>query len=313
MNIVVVADSASISGGMQKCAVWSAIGLAQRGHSVTYLAGYGPIDPAFAVNPGVRVVCPEYEERPARHDRGDAMKRVFGNPEMGQAMKEILADLSPQDTVVHCHDVDRIVTMRPIEVAMKRGFPVVMTLHTYGLSCPSGSFFNFSTSEQCSLTPMSFACLRSECTGHGRATKAGHVAKFMVNRYRSGIPTRLRHIVCVSEFSKRINLPHLPREADVRVIANHVDLLPGPRVEAERNRPFTYVGRLVPEKGPEVLARAARLLGVPVKFVGDGPEKERVLAANPEAEVTGWIAPAQVHEELAEARALCMVSRWNEG
>jgi glycosyltransferase involved in cell wall biosynthesis len=297
---------------MQKCAVWSAVGLAGRGHHVRYLAGYGPVDPVLSAGGSVEVVCMGYEERSARGNRKDMLQRMFGNPETAEAMARMLEGLDPSDTVIHVHDVDRIVTSRPIQVAMERGFRVVMTLHSYALACPNGAFYNFRRDELCTLRPGSMACMLEECTGHGRATKIGHLVKFLVNR-RRGMPGRLAHIICVSEFSRRLHEPHLSPESKVHVVPNHVDFLEGPRVEAERNRIFTYVGRIVPEKGPVVLARAARLAGVPVKFVGDGTDADRVREANPDAIVTGWLPPDEVHRELEAARAICMVSRWYEG
>jgi glycosyltransferase involved in cell wall biosynthesis len=313
LDVVVIADSASMTGGMQKCAIWGAYGMAERGHRVTYLAGYGPPDGLLCDHPRIQNVCFGYDDVPAREDRRAALRRVLGNREAADALRGVLAGLSPNSTVIHVHDVDRIVTTSVIAAARRAGFATVATLHTYGLVCPSGSFFDFREERVCPHRPLSAACCLTECTGHGRATKAGHLAKFAVSRAVAGVPRSLRHIICVSEFSRDVHLPYLPADARVHVIPNHVDTAAQPRVPVERNRVYTYVGRLVPEKGPDLLAAAARKAGVRVRFVGDGPSRERVSRLNPDAEITGWCAPAKVHDYLQEARALCMVSRWYEG
>jgi glycosyltransferase involved in cell wall biosynthesis len=310
LNVIVVADSASMTGGMQKCAIYGALGMAARGHKVTYLAGYGPVDPLLK---DVNVICFEYPDVSAREDKKAALRRVIGNRETANAMRRLLSGKSPSNTIVHVHDVDRIVTTSVMAVARRMGFPVVMTLHTYGLACPSGSFFDFREERVCDRVPMSSACRKAECTGHGKLTKLGHIAKFAVNRTVARVPQGLKHIICVSDFSRDVHLPHLPVEAEVRVVLNHVDAEQGPRVDIAANESFVFVGRLVPEKGPDLLAAAAKEAGVRVKFVGDGPSREKILEINPLAEITGWVPPAQVHEELRNARALCMVSRWYEG
>ena len=43
MQVVVVADHAHINGGQAKVSIESAIGLAGRGHEVTYFAAVGPV------------------------------------------------------------------------------------------------------------------------------------------------------------------------------------------------------------------------------------------------------------------------------
>lgn len=55
MQIVLVADHASINGGQAKVVVESALGLAARGHAVTVFAAVGPADPRLAAA-GVAVV-----------------------------------------------------------------------------------------------------------------------------------------------------------------------------------------------------------------------------------------------------------------
>lgn len=43
-------------------------------------------------------------------------------------------------------------------------------------------------------------------------------------------------------------------------------------------RKVTYCGRLTEEKGADLVAQAARALGLPSLFVGDGPLRERIQA-----------------------------------
>jgi glycosyltransferase involved in cell wall biosynthesis len=86
----------------------------------------------------------------------------------------------------------------------------------------------------------------------------------------------------------------------------------GPPAAVARNRGVAYVGRLTEEKGVLVLAEAARRAGVPVRFVGDGPMRTRILALNPDALITGWLDEPAAIAAMREARAVVAPSLWYE-
>lgn len=76
-----------------------------------------------------------------------------------------------------------------------------------------------------------------------------------------------------------------------------------------------YVGRLSAEKGADVLLEAWRGSQLPLRLVGEGPERERLaeLAAQaPGAELTGFESPNQVARRLEEAGLVILPHRWEE-
>ncbi len=75
-----------------------------------------------------------------------------------------------------------------------------------------------------------------------------------------------------------------------------------------------YVGRLSREKGVGVLLDAVAGSGVPLRIVGEGPERA-ALAARATGNVTflGARSRAEVLGEMANARALVVPSLWYEG
>ncbi len=86
---------------------------------------------------------------------------------------------------------------------------------------------------------------------------------------------------------------------------NPQDLVQFPATDPSQNRPFIYVGRMTEEKAPWTLAEAGKALGVPVRFVGEGPAMGRTCEANPQATFTGWRSAEEVREEIRNARAWC--------
>jgi glycosyltransferase involved in cell wall biosynthesis len=125
------------------------------------------------------------------------------------------------------------------------------------------------------------------------------------------MPANVENFVQVSEFSHKILDPYLPPHTAFSV-ANPISISRSTPVDVAKNQAFVMVGRLSPEKGPLIFARAARQSRVSAVFVGEGDLRNEVSKANPDARMTGWVDSKQVREELASARALVMPSVWYE-
>jgi glycosyltransferase involved in cell wall biosynthesis len=105
------------------------------------------------------------------------------------------------------------------------------------------------------------------------------------------------------------------------VSGRHVDVVPMPLPVArlgEPTAPPTFgpllgVGRLVPEKGFDLLVRAAALTDQAAVVVGDGPERAALeaLAASLRADVTftGEVAPEELAARYRQARVVVVPSR----
>ena len=83
--------------------------------------------------------------------------------------------------------------------------------------------------------------------------------------------------------------------------------------KAGQSLKITYCGRLTEEKGADLVARAARHLGMRSLFIGDGPLRETIREIDPDAEITGWLDKSAVRDRLAQdALAIVAPSRWPE-
>jgi glycosyltransferase involved in cell wall biosynthesis len=94
--------------------------------------------------------------------------------------------------------------------------------------------------------------------------------------------------------------------------------------DTETNSPcFAYVGRLVPEKGLDVLLRAASLLQndgsrFQVLLIGDGPERanlEALISANnlqSVVRITGFLRGSALTAQMDRVDAVVMPSTWEE-
>jgi glycosyltransferase involved in cell wall biosynthesis len=103
--------------------------------------------------------------------------------------------------------------------------------------------------------------------------------------------------------------------ARVRVFANTIDV-PAWIARADALAPqrddgqvtVVSVARLAPEKGLDVLLRAAKAAGVRAKIVGSGPERSRLEALAPDAVFTGELPEERVAEAYATADVFALLS-----
>ncbi|HTQ08743.1 MAG TPA: glycosyltransferase, partial [Fimbriimonadaceae bacterium] len=148
MRIVIVNDHARIVGGAAKIAILSARALAERGHRVDFFAATGPVAPELA---GLEVTCLGIEphtENPSRL-RG-ALQGIWYRP-AARALRALLAQCDPRDTVVHFHAYRDALTASVADAAQRAGFVCVYTAHEYSMGCPYQGFFDYRRNEICHL------------------------------------------------------------------------------------------------------------------------------------------------------------------
>ncbi len=311
MNVVVVSDVAHVNGGNAAVALASAIGLAARGHAVTLFAGAGPVDARIKAS-SITVVCTDQQSIADDPSRTRAMVQGIWNATAARAMARMLRGMDLGDTVVHCHGWDKVLSASVVRTAMATGAKVVCTYHDYVSVCPTGGFYNHQKDRICELQPLSSACVLEGCDRRNFSHKLWRVARNTVQRQWGGIPGAVKHVVVVSDFSRRILAPFLPPGTRVHHVRNMIEITRDEPVEPHANKPFVMVGRLSREKGPHLLAAIAHRTGWPVRFIGEGDSAGEVRRLSPSSTMTGWVPRDLVREELSGARALIFPSLWYE-
>ena len=130
-----------------------------------------------------------------------------------------------------------------------------------------------------------------------------------------------RAVICVSEVSARESLRDLGIESDrLDIIPNAISVDKQPNHKANRVVDITYVGRLVPEKGVDILIKAVNNLcksfsGLTVKIVGDGTSMDQLQKAVIDAKLsanvtfTGKLDHDAVKRVLLTSKILVLPSR----
>ena len=311
-HIIIAIDGASINGGAAKVAIDEAKGLAAAGRRVTFFAPCGPIDPGL-VEAGIDVVClhqPDILEDP---DRLAAMRRGLWNGAAARALAKLVAEADPKRSIVHAHSFTRALSPAFGPVLTNGKLPHVYTMHEFFLACPNGGFFDYQRQEICTRRALGLDCLTTNCDARQPVHKLWRVARQAVLWSAGRLPRGLRDVIYLSQTQLSAMQPYLPPSARLHCLPNPIALdLEAQRIRAEENELFLFVGRLSPEKGGVDFARAAKAAGVKAVFLGTGPEEAAIRAANPEAELVGWVSPAEVAQWMSRARALVFPSLWYE-
>jgi glycosyltransferase involved in cell wall biosynthesis len=308
-SVVILNDFCHVQGGASRVAVDEAVALHASGFDVTFLGAVGPICQELR-NAGVKTIClqqPELAE--AKHHPRAAFGALW-NGRAYRATRALLTTMDRRRTIVHLHGYTKALTTAPTLAARRSGLSTVCTLHDFFAACPNGAFFNYRRQEPCPLRALSAACIFTACDKRHTLHKTYRVARGLVQRHVARFPASVRDYITLSHRSAALLQPYLPDDAVFHELANIIDIPRAPPVEVAANKSLIAVGRLDAEKGVLLAAETARLAGLPIVFVGDGPLRSVIEATG--ARVTGWVAANRVRQELEHARCLVFPSRWYE-
>lgn len=311
MRCVIVSDFGAVNGGAAKVAIESAYGLAEAGVEVIFVCAVAPVS-ARLDHPGISVEVFAGQDVWAVGDRWSAAKQGIWNKAAGEFLARILSR-QPPETLVHLHQWTKVFSPSAIMAAAESGLHVAVTLHDYFSFCPTGGYFDFQRGEVCTRKPMSLSCIGANCDRASYSHKLVRVAR----QWRSDDALRRLKdplFVHVSASGFEVAAPFLPRGSRHAVIENMIEVFRNAPANVAQHSPAVFIGRLTEEKGVLPLAEAARIAGMPLRFVGDGDLKIKAAIAklNPDAVVTGWVDHTAVLAELRAARCLVAPSLWYE-
>ena len=173
--------------------------------------------------------------------------------------------------IVHAHNIYGGLTTSILDIAQKKGIPVVMTLHDYKLICPSYAMLNRgAVCEDCKNGHFIHSILNT-CHKESFTASGVYCIESYLNKWLHKYDT-IRYFICPSMFSLRKHADHGINRDRLLHIPNFVN-------SAEHEPSYKeggyalFVGRLSKEKGILTLLKAVEHLDVPVRIVGDGPLK----------------------------------------
>jgi glycosyltransferase involved in cell wall biosynthesis len=209
-------------------------------------------------------------------------------PKSFQDIDELIEKHKPE--VAHFHNTLPLISPSAYYACVRRGVPVVQTLHNYRLVCPGATLLRQGrVCEACLGKRMAWRAVAHGCYRGSRAASAAVAALLTTHRALRTWQTKVDVYIALSEFARgKLASGGLPRQRIV-VKPNFVHPDPG---AAQREIPGQYglfVGRLSEEKGVPVMLAAWKRLAhkIPLFILGDGPMRQGIASEIANLGLTG--------------------------
>jgi glycosyltransferase involved in cell wall biosynthesis len=238
------------------------------------------------------------------------------------SQKELSALLQKyRPEVVHFHNTFLRISPAAYYTCQEAGVPVVQTLHNYRLLCPAANLLrDGKVCEACLGNWGLWPSIRYGCWHSSSAQTAVVAAMLVTHRWLKTWQNQVDLYVAMTNFARQKFIEAgIPEE---KIVVKPNFIAPAKELPAAPlpKEPFAlFVGRLSPEKGPELVIRAWESLpDIPIKLVGDGylaPQlKEAVRQfGDDRVEFCGQRSQEEVYKMMGEARLLLVPSIGYEG
>ena len=222
---------------------------------------------------------------------------------------QLLRRLSPD--IVHVHNTFLAISPSIFWACKDAQIPVVHTVHNYRLLCPNTAFYrNGKPCESCAEGNM-WHGIAHGCYRASRLATSVAASSVAYNRQRGTWTHAIDQYISPSHFLReKLISGGLPAEK-ITVKPHFVE--PDPGAVTQRDHYAVFVGRLSPEKGTATMLKAWERLGdIPLRVVGDGPERAELQAICREKKLnvqfTGNLPRTQALAHLQRARLLVFPS-----
>lgn len=220
--------------------------------------------------------------------------------------------------VAHLHNVFGKLTLSVVDALHSESIPIVLTLHEYKSVCPNGVLYTHDgVCHRCVRGGRFWNAVRHRCLDRSVYKSAIAAAEAYLNRWR-GVWDKIDLFVAPSEFLRdAVVAGGLPRDR-IEVVPNPAPALSDPRDRRIDGQTFVYSGRLIPQKGLDVLLDAVNLTKANVRLVlfGSGPLdrylRQRVERERLPVEIRGYADNQTIARELDGCVASVTPSLWYE-
>jgi glycosyltransferase involved in cell wall biosynthesis len=222
----------------------------------------------------------------------------------------VIADFRPD--VVHVNNLYPLFSPSVLRACHLAGIPVVMTVHNYGLTCPTMYHLHRGAPCESCLGGREYWCVVKNCRNSHTESVAYALRAFVARKLRLFMDLVTLFIV-PTEFTKRL-LVRAGFSPDRFVVLRYGVVTDQEPVDAASGTFVGYAGRMSPEKGVDILLRAAsQLPDVEFRLAGAGPNLESfVKMAPPNVLFVGLLNEKELRHFYRGARFLVVPSRWYE-
>lgn len=311
MRVLLAHNNYTVQGGAE--VFFHEVGrtLAEKGHEVARFS---------AAEQGLEAPDSDLFPTAADYRSGSLLKRAVKLPKMiynreaKAAFARMIERFRPD--IIHAFAIYVRLTPAILDAAREAGVPVVLSCNDYKHICPNYKLFHHGHICMECKGGRFHRALANRCCHGSLAISAASMAEAYVHDWRNLWRGNVSTFLFASRFMAE-RTEEFWGKGEVRI-----DFLRNP-FDAEKNHVephvgdyMLYFGRLIDEKGVDVLLDAAALAPeVPVVVVGDGPDRSRLEARAAGMDNLRLVGPAwgaDLHGWLRGARAVVVPSIWHE-
>lgn len=233
--------------------------------------------------------------------------RVVWSSEDARAATRLAMRARPH--VVHVHNTFPLISLSVLRSFDELEVPIVMTLHNPRLFCANALLFRDGRPCEDCLGGSPMPGLLHGCYRDSHVATAPLTASIAFHR-RVGSLSRVARFITPSEFLRaKVIAGGLPAD---RVVVKPNFVTPPDRIRDRPGAHHLFLGRLSPEKGPDLLAAAWRPQFGTLLMAGDGPIRgtlRSMTAGDATIRLLGHRTAEECSGLLRSARALVVPSR----
>jgi glycosyltransferase involved in cell wall biosynthesis len=227
-----------------------------------------------------------------------------------QTMRALLTAHPPD--AINVHNLFPLISPSVLSVCRQAGVPIVMTLHNYRLSCPTGMHMvHGQICERCAGGKEQW-CLFRNCEGSVPKSLGYTLRNLIARTLRLYADNVALYMVFTRFHRERLISEGVPSE---RVVVLPNTVIPETTADSYPLGDYVaFVGRISPEKGIETLLFAARhCRDIPFKIAGSSEWMPHLAgAASKNVVFLGHLTGMELRNFYRSARMLVMPSVWFE-
>jgi glycosyltransferase involved in cell wall biosynthesis len=211
--------------------------------------------------------------------------------------------------LVHVHNLYPLFSPSVLAACRRAGVPTVMSVHNFGLTCPSWDHFRRGQVCRKCVDGSELWCVIHNCRGD-LAASAAYAARSMVARRLGLFRRNVTLFVALSQSGKRW-LTETGFDGDRITVLPNAVAVPGAATDPAAGRYVAFAGRWTTNKGFDtLLAAASRVPDIPFSLAGESlDDPPLAIAGGGNVRLLGLLDAFQMTGFYCGARVLVMPSR----
>jgi glycosyltransferase involved in cell wall biosynthesis len=223
----------------------------------------------------------------------------------GAQLNDLIRWFKPD--LVNVHNFYPQLSPSIFQVCERQKVPVVLRIADYTAICPSSHFFRHDGPCELCSGGREYNCIRHNCLG-SLPKSIAYAARTIYTRKIQCYARQISAFFMPSQHVKSKYVENGFPPEKLHVIHNAVDIPDSPS-DPGKGQYMAYVGRISPEKGIDLLGEAAAISGIPVRFAGEGSERNTPMYYNNKhVQFTGPLNGDALRQFIRNARAVVIPS-----